>query len=56
MANSLVWFRKGLRLHDNEALIAAAKGASKLYPGELSCRRGTAEVQLAQVWRGMSLL
>ena len=26
------WFRKGLRLHDNPALIEACKDASELYP------------------------
>ncbi|KAH0734507.1 hypothetical protein KY285_010214 [Solanum tuberosum] len=31
-ANSLMWFRKGLRLHDNPALEYAAKGSKFLYP------------------------
>ena len=31
-ANSVVWFRKGLRLHDNPALIEACKSCSKAYP------------------------
>lgn len=26
------WFRKGLRLHDNPALISALKDCTKLYP------------------------
>ena len=29
---SLHWFRKGLRLHDNPALLAAIDGAAELYP------------------------
>ena len=29
---SLLWFRKGLRIHDNPALLAAIQGASHLYP------------------------
>ena len=29
---SLVWFRKGLRVHDNPALVDAAKSASAVYP------------------------
>ena len=29
---SLLWFRKGLRLHDNPALLAAIQGAAHLYP------------------------
>ncbi|CAG9467200.1 unnamed protein product [Pedinophyceae sp. YPF-701] len=29
---AVMWFRKGLRLHDNPALLAAAEGASALYP------------------------
>jgi len=31
-AKSVLWFRKGLRLHDNPALHAACRGASHLYP------------------------
>lgn len=31
-SNSLVWFRKGLRIHDNPALEYAAKGCNYLYP------------------------
>ena len=31
-SNSLVWFRKGLRLHDNPALIEACRSSSKVYP------------------------
>ncbi|KAF7123855.1 hypothetical protein RHSIM_Rhsim12G0193900 [Rhododendron simsii] len=31
-SNSLVWFRKGIRIHDNPALEYAAKGSSYLYP------------------------
>nr|XP_009764105.1 PREDICTED: (6-4)DNA photolyase isoform X2 [Nicotiana sylvestris] len=31
-SNSLMWFRKGLRLHDNPALEYAAKGSKFLYP------------------------
>ncbi|KAK3026097.1 hypothetical protein RJ639_040769 [Escallonia herrerae] len=30
--NSLMWFRKGLRIHDNPALEHAAKGCGCLYP------------------------
>ncbi|KAF9612630.1 hypothetical protein IFM89_003072 [Coptis chinensis] len=30
--NSLVWFRKGLRIHDNPALEHAIKGSKHLYP------------------------
>ncbi|KAI7839651.1 hypothetical protein COHA_006460 [Chlorella ohadii] len=29
---SIIWFRKGLRLHDNPALLAAAQGADHLCP------------------------
>lgn len=29
---SLHWFRKGLRLHDNPALLDACRGASQIYP------------------------
>lgn len=29
---SIVWFRKGLRLHDNPALVEACKVSKKLYP------------------------
>jgi len=29
---SIHWFRKGLRLHDNPALLAACENASHLYP------------------------
>ena len=29
---ALVWFRKGLRLHDNPALVEASKSATALYP------------------------
>jgi deoxyribodipyrimidine photolyase len=29
---ALVWFRKGLRLHDNPALMEASKSATALYP------------------------
>lgn len=29
---SILWFRKGLRLHDNPALLRAIQGASHLYP------------------------
>jgi cryptochrome len=29
---AILWFRKGLRLHDNPALLEAASGASALYP------------------------
>ena len=28
----MVWFRKGLRVHDNPALDAARRGAGRLYP------------------------
>ncbi|KAA8541884.1 hypothetical protein F0562_023036 [Nyssa sinensis] len=31
-SNSLMWFRKGLRIHDNPALEYAAKGSNYLYP------------------------
>ncbi|XP_058192366.1 (6-4)DNA photolyase [Rhododendron vialii] len=31
-SNSLVWFRKGIRIHDNPALEYAAKESSYLYP------------------------
>ena len=31
-SRSVIWFRKGLRLHDNPALAAAIEGASRLYP------------------------
>lgn len=31
-SNSLIWFRKGLRIHDNPALEHAAKGSYFLYP------------------------
>ncbi|XP_057968620.1 (6-4)DNA photolyase isoform X2 [Malania oleifera] len=31
-SNSLMWFRKGLRIHDNPALEHAARGANHLYP------------------------
>jgi hypothetical protein len=27
------WFRKGLRLHDNPALLAACSAATTVYPG-----------------------
>lgn len=30
--SSLMWFRKGLRLHDNPALLAAIEGAKHVYP------------------------
>ncbi|KAG8434639.1 hypothetical protein GDO86_012849 [Hymenochirus boettgeri] len=30
--NSIHWFRKGLRLHDNPALLAAMKDCAELYP------------------------
>lgn len=30
--HSIIWFRKGLRLHDNPALLAAVDGAQRLYP------------------------
>lgn len=26
------WFRKGLRVHDNPALMAACRGSTNLYP------------------------
>lgn len=29
---SMMWFRKGLRLHDNPALLEALEGAEHLYP------------------------
>jgi len=29
---AMVWFRKGLRVHDNPALDAARRGAGRLYP------------------------
>eukprot|EP00730_Choanoeca_flexa_P018800 TRINITY_DN9160_c0_g3_i2.p1 TRINITY_DN9160_c0_g3~~TRINITY_DN9160_c0_g3_i2.p1 ORF type:complete len:514 (+),score=85.09 TRINITY_DN9160_c0_g3_i2:101-1642(+) len=32
MVTSLHWFRKGLRLHDNPALLKAIDGATKIYP------------------------
>jgi cryptochrome len=32
MVVSLHWFRKGLRLHDNPALVEACKGAKQVYP------------------------
>ncbi|XP_057772927.1 (6-4)DNA photolyase [Salvia miltiorrhiza] len=31
-SNSLIWFRKGLRIHDNPALEYAVSGSSVLYP------------------------
>lgn len=31
-SSSLMWFRKGLRIHDNPALEYAAKGSNYLYP------------------------
>ncbi|KAL2243437.1 UNVERIFIED_CONTAM: (6-4)DNA photolyase [Sesamum indicum] len=31
-SNSLMWFRKGLRIHDNPALEYAARGSDNLYP------------------------
>ena len=31
-SGSLMWFRKGLRIHDNPALQLASQGASHLYP------------------------
>ncbi|KAL6584757.1 (6-4)DNA photolyase [Orobanche minor] len=31
-SNSLIWFRKGLRLHDNPALEYAARGSDFVYP------------------------
>ncbi|KAJ9534555.1 hypothetical protein QJQ45_022092, partial [Haematococcus lacustris] len=30
--NSIMWFRKGLRLHDNPALLEACKGATHMFP------------------------
>jgi hypothetical protein len=30
--HSIFWFRKGLRLHDNPALLAAIRGSSYLFP------------------------
>jgi cryptochrome len=30
--STVLWFRKGLRLHDNGALAAAIDGANRLYP------------------------
>ena len=30
--STLLWLRKGLRLHDNPALCAAIEGSSHLYP------------------------
>nr|AYN44212.1 cryptochrome 5 transcript variant X2 [Garra andruzzii] len=30
--NSIHWFRKGLRLHDNPALLAALKDCRHIYP------------------------
>lgn len=30
--HTLCWFRKGLRLHDNPALLAAVEGASAVFP------------------------
>ena len=32
MVKSLLWLRKGLRLHDNPALCAAIEGSSQLFP------------------------
>ena len=32
MTKSIHWFRKGLRLHDNPALLAAYEGASEVWP------------------------
>ncbi|PWA36991.1 DNA photolyase family protein [Artemisia annua] len=32
ISNSLMWFRKGLRIHDNPALEYAAKNSSNVYP------------------------
>lgn len=29
---AILWFRKGLRLHDNPALLSACEGADKLFP------------------------
>ena len=29
---TVFWFRKGLRLHDNPALVAALEGCTALYP------------------------
>lgn len=31
-SNSLMWFRKGLRIHDNPALDHASRGSARLYP------------------------
>ncbi|XP_068652560.1 (6-4)DNA photolyase isoform X1 [Aristolochia californica] len=31
-SNSLIWFRKGLRIHDNPALLYAAEHSAHLYP------------------------
>ena len=31
-SSSIHWFRKGLRLHDNRALLEACDGAGSLYP------------------------
>ncbi|XP_057473174.1 (6-4)DNA photolyase isoform X2 [Actinidia eriantha] len=31
-SNSLIWFRKGIRIHDNPALEHASKGSDYLYP------------------------
>lgn len=31
-SNALIWFRKGLRIHDNPALEYAARGSAALYP------------------------
>jgi DNA photolyase len=30
--HTICWFRKGLRLHDNPALLAACEGASRVFP------------------------
>ena len=32
VGSTLLWLRKGLRLHDNPALCAAIEGTSNLYP------------------------
>ena len=32
MTRAIHWFRKGLRLHDNPALLKACEGSSELYP------------------------
>jgi cryptochrome len=32
MTCTMLWFRKGLRMHDNPALLAAARDAARLYP------------------------